>query len=90
MSTWSSKNATITQKITNGCRKHKAKTTRVILINVLQKIEDKSLLIRVIETNDFDIDGNPKPNFWLNEIEVSETEQSGYEQNGEIRLIGSE
>ena len=60
------------------------------LINVLQKIEDKSLLIRVIETNDFDIDGNPKPNFWLNEIEVSETEQSGYEQNGEIRLIGSE
>ena len=60
------------------------------LINVLQKIEDKNLLIRVIETNDFDIDGNPKPNFWLNEIEVSETEQSGYEQNGEIRLIGSE
>jgi len=60
------------------------------LINVLQKIEDKSLLIRVIETNDFDIDGNPKPNFWLNEIEVSETEQSGYEQNGEIRLIGRE
>ena len=42
------------------------------LINVLQKIEDKNLLIRVIETNDFDIDGNPKPNFWLNEIEVSE------------------
>jgi len=60
------------------------------LINVLQKIEDKNLLIRVIETNDFDIDGNPKPNFWLNEIEVSETKQSGYEQNGEIRLIGSE
>ena len=60
------------------------------LINVLQKIEDKSLLIRVIETNDFDIDGNPKPNFWLNEIEVSEKGQSGYEQNGEIRLIGSE
>jgi len=60
------------------------------LINVLQKIEDKSLLIRVIETNDFDIDGNPKPNFWLNEIEVSEKGQSGYEQNGEIRLIGGE
>ena len=60
------------------------------LINVLQKIEDKSLLIRVIETNDFDIDGNPKPNFWLNEIEVSEKGQSGYEQNGAIRLIGSE
>ena len=60
------------------------------LINVLQKIEDKSLLIRVIESNDFDIDGNPKPNFWLNEIEVSEKGQSGYEQNGEIRLIGSE
>ena len=60
------------------------------LINVLQKIEDKSLLIRVIETNDFDIDGNPKPNFWLNEIEVSEKGQSGYEQNGEIRFIGDE
>tara|TARA_A100001515_G_scaffold68250_1_gene54277 strand:- start:239 stop:436 length:198 start_codon:yes stop_codon:yes gene_type:complete len=60
------------------------------LINVLQKIEDKSLSIRVIETNDFDIDGNPKPNFWLDEIEVSEKGQSGYEQNGEIRLIGRE
>jgi hypothetical protein len=60
------------------------------LINVLQNIEDKSLLIRVIENNDFDIDGNPKPNFWLSGIEVSEEGQSGYEQNGEIRLIGSE
>ena len=60
------------------------------LLNVLQKIQDKSLSIRVIETNDFDIDGNPKPNFWLDEIEVSEKGQSGYEQNGEIRLIGRE
>ena len=73
----------------NG-NKRKCMMTVKDLINVLQKIEDKSLLIRVIETNDFDIDGNPKPNFWLNEIEVSEKGQSGYEQNGEIRLIGSE
>ena len=58
--------------------------------NQVQKIEDKSLLIRVIENNDFDIDGNPKPNFWLSGIEVSEKGQSGYEQNGEIRFIGDE
>ena len=47
-------------------------------------------MIRVIENNDFDIDGNPKPNFWLSGIEVSEKGQSGYEQNGEIRFIGDE
>jgi len=63
------------------------------LIELLETIEDKTLPIRVIEESDYNEDGDAKPNFWLSfatNIEVSDTGQSGYEQSGEVRLIGSE
>ena len=57
------------------------------LIDVLELVDDKSLPIRVIEQGreDEGID-----NFWLCDIEVSSTGASGYEQSGEVRLIGGE
>ena len=58
------------------------------LIKQLQKIEDKNLPIRVIEEMD-----NDDPNYWLRptgSIEVSDKGDSGYEMQGEVRLIGSE
>ena len=63
------------------------------LIELLETIKDKTLPIRVIEETDYYEDGDAKPNFWLwskTSIEVSDTGQSGYEQSGEVRLIGSE
>jgi hypothetical protein len=42
---------------------------------------------------DYYEDGNSKPNFWLSfdtDIELSDKGQSGYEQSGEVRLIGRE
>lgn len=55
------------------------------LINILNKIEDKSLPIRMIE---LDEDGWYKDNHWLGEVEVSDTGSSGYEIEGEVRLYG--
>tara|TARA_R110001606_G_scaffold356293_1_gene507534 strand:- start:2 stop:208 length:207 start_codon:yes stop_codon:yes gene_type:complete len=63
------------------------------LIEYLNKIENKELPIRVIEEEDYSENGYSKPNFWLTfekDIEVSDTGQSGYEQSGEVRLIGKE
>ena len=57
--------------------------------------ETKQYPIRAIENSDWiqepygDI-GDPKPNHWLVEVEVSFKGQSGYEQSGEVRLIGGE
>jgi hypothetical protein len=53
----------------------------------------KNLPIRVIEGNDYNEDGEAKPNYWLHfkeDVEISLTGDSGYEQSGEIRLIGGE
>jgi len=55
------------------------------LIEELKKIKDKTLEVRVIE--DYDDGG---PNYWIRSIEVSETGRSGYELEGEVRLIGRE
>jgi hypothetical protein len=58
------------------------------LIKKLQKIEDKTLPIRVIEEED-----NDDPNYWLRpigSIEVSNTGEDGYQICGEVRIIGSE
>jgi hypothetical protein len=58
------------------------------LIKKLQKIEDKTLPIRVIEEED-----NDDPNYWLRpigSIEVSNTGEDGYQICGEVRMIGSE
>ena len=57
---------------------------------LLQKLNRMSIdqleePIRIINS-----DVDDEENIWLNEIEVSQKGQSGYEESGEIRLIGSE
>lgn len=59
------------------------------LINKLNTIEDKDLLVRVLENNPNNPDLNME-NYWLHEIEVYDTGQSGYELNGEVTLIGEQ
>ena len=59
------------------------------LIDALNTIEDKSLPIRVLEDNPDNPDYN-LTNYWLDEIELSNTGDSGYESSGEVRLIGKE
>ena len=59
------------------------------LINKLNAIEDKYLLVRVLENNPNNPDLNME-NYWLHEIEVYDTGQSGYELNGEVTLIGEQ
>ena len=57
------------------------------LINKLNTIEDKNLLVRVVQDDSYtDI----TENFWVADIEVANTGQSGYELNGEVILIGKE
>tara|TARA_B100000965_G_scaffold329166_1_gene292525 strand:+ start:464 stop:685 length:222 start_codon:yes stop_codon:yes gene_type:complete len=66
------------------------------LLKTLQELvemfpEAKDLPIRVIEGSDDDEDGCLKGNYWMSfdsDFEVSFTGQSGYEQSGEVRLIG--
>ena len=56
------------------------------LIQILNQIKDKSLLVRVVTK-----DGEENlSNYWINDIEVHEKNSSGYEQNGEVILIGVE
>jgi len=59
------------------------------LIDALNIIEDKTLFVRVLEDNPDNPDYNGT-NYWLDEIGVSDTGQSGYELHGEVRLIGVE
>ena len=59
------------------------------LIDELNAIEDKDLLVRVLENNPNNPDLNME-NYWLHEIEVYDTGQSGYELNGEVTLIGEQ
>ena len=59
------------------------------LINKLNTIKDKDLLVRVLENNPNNPDLNME-NYWLHSNEVSNTGQSGYELNGEVILIGEE
>ena len=56
------------------------------LIKILNQEKDKSLLVRVV-TNNGEEDLS---NYWINNIEVHEKKSSGYEQNGEVILIGEE
>tara|TARA_R100000426_G_scaffold60350_1_gene42633 strand:+ start:5407 stop:5595 length:189 start_codon:yes stop_codon:yes gene_type:complete len=57
------------------------------LINKLNTIKDKNLLVRVVQDDSYtDI----TENFWVDDIEVANTGQSGYELNGEVILIGRE
>ena len=59
------------------------------LIELLEQVEDKSLPIRVLEDNPNNPDFN-MTNYWLGDIEVVDTGSSGYENCGEIILIGGE
>ena len=57
------------------------------LVKYLLTIEDQNLPVRVcLDTEEYDKDAN----YWLHNIEVNNTGTGGYEQSGEIRLIGSE
>jgi len=59
---------------------------------VEQHPEAKDLHIRVIEGSDYDEDGGLKGNYWMSfdsDFEVSFKGQSGYEMDGEVRLIGN-
>jgi hypothetical protein len=56
------------------------------LIKQLQLIKDKSLPV-IIETQTWTEEDT---NYWLSNIEVSNTGSSGYEISGEVRLIGVE
>ena len=55
------------------------------LIDKLQKIEDKTLPIRVVNQ-----DSEDEGNIWVFDSEVSSTGDSGYEYSGEVRLISGE
>ena len=55
------------------------------LIDILKSIKNKKLPIRLINEQNED-----NENIWLNSIEISDEEDSGYEVEGEIRLIGNE
>lgn len=59
------------------------------LINLLNQIEDKDLPIRVLENNPSNPDLNIT-NFWLDTVDVANTGTSGYENSGEVILIGEE
>jgi len=56
------------------------------LKQALSQIKDDSLPIRLINLDGVD----DKPNFWLQNIELSNTNDSGYEVSGEVRLISTE
>tara|TARA_R110000851_G_scaffold268734_1_gene421459 strand:- start:266 stop:451 length:186 start_codon:yes stop_codon:yes gene_type:complete len=56
------------------------------LIKRLELIKNKSLPVN-IETQTWHEEDS---NFWLSKVELSETGSSGYEQGGEVRLIGEE
>ena len=59
------------------------------LIGLLNQIENKDLPIRVLEDNPNNPDFNIT-NYWLGGIEVADTGMSGYENSGEVILIGKE
>ena len=56
------------------------------LIEVLQQVPDKKLLVRL----DTPKEDDDYPNYWLHSIFVHNKGDSGYEQNGEVTLWGEE
>jgi hypothetical protein len=55
------------------------------LEELLATIKDKSLPIRIVNEQEED-----EENIWVHSIEVSDKGSSGYEEGGEVRLIGNE
>lgn len=58
------------------------------LIAMLSKLTDEQRELDISLVNEQDVDN--LANVWLDRIEVSDSESSGYEIGGEIRLIGNE
>ena len=56
------------------------------LIKKLLQVSDKNLLVRL----EVPTKGDEYPNYWLEDIVVHNKGDSGYEQNGEVTLIGGE
>lgn len=59
------------------------------LSELLEKVKDKSLPIRVLEYNPDNPEFN-MANYWLYDVEVVDIGSSGYENSGEVILIGGE
>ena len=66
---------------------------------LIQNLEHLDKVLKQKNVNDFmsyeirlieDINADDTINSWLDTVEVSKRGSSGYEQNGELRLIGSE
>ena len=57
------------------------------LIKELNQIKDKNLLIVVGDVED---SSGGFPNYWVVDIEEHETGSSGYEIEGEVRLVTSQ
>tara|TARA_Y100000114_G_scaffold155657_1_gene180400 strand:+ start:895 stop:1077 length:183 start_codon:yes stop_codon:yes gene_type:complete len=55
------------------------------MIEALEKIEDKKLEVRCCESIDDEF-----RNLWVYDIEFSSTGSSGYEEQGEVRILTSE
>lgn len=62
------------------------------LIEKLQQIESQDLEVRVEFSDEYydDIEIDSSLNYWVSGVEVSETGRSGYEEQGEVRLLVSE
>ena len=60
------------------------------LIEILQQIPDKKLLVRVSISMPPTMDGADLPNYWLDSVFVHNKGDSGYEENGEVNLWGHE
>lgn len=56
----------------------------IALLNNLTE-EQKKLEIRLVSP----LNNEDDENVWLNDLEISNTGTSGYEEEGEIRLIGN-
>jgi len=55
------------------------------LIKLLDKVEDKNLNVRLLYYDDTE---EETENYWLYGLEVSDTGTLGFENNGEVTLVG--
>ena len=60
------------------------------LIEILQQVPDKKLLISISVPYNSKGGDDDYPNYWLDSIFVHNKGDSGYEQNGEVNLWGCE
>ncbi len=60
------------------------------LEEILSKVKDKKLLVSISVPYNSEGGNDEYPNYWLNSIFVHNKGDSGYEQNGEVNLWGSE